>query len=49
MKCKENQILDPEINKCINKDTKKATEILLNIHKLYELFDGKIVKRCEKV
>jgi uncharacterized protein (UPF0218 family) len=51
--CKENQIFNTKTNRCINKDSKKAIEYLFNIgdktiHKLYELVDGKIVKRCDK-
>jgi len=51
--CKENQIINPETNRCIKKDTKKGIEILFkqkdkNILKLYELINGKILKKCEK-
>ena len=50
--CKDNQILNPVTKRCINRDTKKAIEILYkmndkNIHKIYELVNGRIIKRCE--
>ena len=50
--CKDNQILNPATKRCINRDTKKAIEILFrmndeNIHKIYESVNGQIIKRCE--
>ena len=51
--CNKSQILNPKTKRCINKDTKKAIEILFNqknknILKLYELINGIIVKKCDK-
>jgi hypothetical protein len=51
--CKTNQIFNEKTKRCINKDTKQAIEILFNqknktILNLYEIIDGKIVKKCEK-
>jgi len=51
--CKDNEILNPKTKRCVKKDTKNGIEILFNqkdneILKLYELVDGKIVKKCEK-
>jgi hypothetical protein len=51
--CNKTQIFYPKTKRCINKNTKKAIEYLFNngnssINKLYEMVDGKIVKRCEK-
>jgi hypothetical protein len=51
--CNKTQIFYPKTKRCIKKDTKKAIEYLFTkgnttINKLYELVDGKIVKKCEK-
>jgi len=51
--CNKSQILNPKTKRCIGKNTKQAIEILFNkndkqILKLYEMIDGKIVKKCEK-
>jgi hypothetical protein len=50
---KDNEILNPKTKRYVKRDTKKGIEILFNqkdneILKLYELVDGKIVKKCEK-
>jgi hypothetical protein len=51
--CNKSQILNPKTKRCINKNTKKAIEILFQqkdkeILKKYEIVDNKIVKKCEK-
>jgi hypothetical protein len=51
--CNKTQIFYPKTKRCIKKDTKKAIEYLFSngnssINKLYEMVDGKIVKKCEK-
>ena len=51
--CDKTQIFYPKTKRCIKKDTKKAIEFLFNnedktIKKLYEMVNGKIIKKCEK-
>ena len=51
--CNKTQIFYPKTKRCIKKDTKKAIEYLFTkgdktIKKLYEMIDGKVVKKCEK-
>jgi hypothetical protein len=50
--CKKTQVFNEKTERCINKNTKQGIELLFNknnkqILKLYELVDGKIVKKCE--
>lgn len=51
--CDKTQILNPKTKRCIGKNTKQALEILFNkndkqVRKLYEMVNGKIVKKCDK-
>jgi len=49
--CNKTQIFNPKSKRCVNKDSKKGIELLLkkkdkSILKLYELINGKVLKKC---
>ena len=51
--CNKNQVYNPMTKRCVGKDTKKGIELLFNkknksILKLYELINGKIMKKCNE-